>query len=260
MDRIDPRALFSLEGKTAVITGGASGIGKCVASHMAAMGANIVIFDVTLDKAAAVAAELAELYGVRAMALLCDVTAPDNIEAALSRAAQEIAVPTVLVNNAGIGLHKPCLELTREEWLRVNDVNYNGIFYMATAFARMLVRRGMKGSIINTGSMSAQIVNVPQQQIAYNSSKAGVIHMTHTLAVELAPYGIRVNAVSPGYIFTELTAKRPQQMRDDWAGRTPQGRLGTPEDLAAAYIYLASDHADYTTGCNIVIDGGYTLI
>ena len=108
--------------------------------------------------------------------------------------------------------------------------------------------------------MSAQIVNVPQQQIAYNSSKAGVIHMTHTLAVELAQYNIRVNAVSPGYIFTELTKKRPQDLRNEWARRTPQNRLGTPEDLGSAYIYLASDSARYTTGCNLVVDGGYTLI
>ena len=114
------------------------------------------------------------------------------------------------------------------------------------------------GCIINTCSMSAKIVNVPQQQIAYNSSKGGVLHMTRTLAVELAPHGIRVNSVSPGYMFTPMTAKRPQELKDFWMARIPQGRMGTPEDLATAYIYLASDFSKYTTGCDIVVDCGYT--
>lgn len=260
MEKINRASLFSLQDKVIIVTGGASGIGRTVANYMAAMGAHIAIFDVSAEKAEGVAAELQELYSGRAAAFACDVTKPEQIEQALERVVETLGVPDVLVNNAGIGLHKFCLDFTQEEWLRVNDVNYNGIFYMATAFARLLIRHGKGGSIINTGSMSAQIVNVPQQQIAYNSSKAGVIHMTHTLAVELADYGIRVNAVSPGYIFTELTAKRPQELRDDWASRTPQKRLGVPDDLAAAYIYLASDSARYTTGSNIVVDGGYTLI
>lgn len=260
MERIDSGKLFSLQGKTVVITGGASGIGKGVANYMAASGANIAIFDVSQEKAADVAAELEALYGIKAVAVHCDVTEPASIEAALDASEAALGVADTLVNNAGIGLHKFCLDITQEEWLRVNNVNYNGMFYMATAFARRLVKVGKPGSIVNTASMSAAIVNIPQQQIAYNSSKAGVVHMTHTLAVELAPHHIRVNCVSPGYTLTELTAKRPQEMRDRWASSTPMNRLATPDDLAPAYIYLASDQAGYTTGCNIAIDGGYTII
>lgn len=166
----------------------------------------------------------------------------------------------ILFNNAGIGMHKHCLEVTPEDWKRVNDVNYNGVFYVATAFARFLVSQNKGGSIINTASMSALIVNVPQEQIAYNSSKAGVVQMTHSLAVELARYGIRVNSISPGSIFTEMTAKRPKELRDFWCSRIPLGRMGTPEELATGVIYLASDSAGYTTGCNLVMDGGYTII
>ena len=259
LTKIDGSRLFSMEGKRVIVTGGASGIGRTVANYMSSVGADIIIFDVNLEGAKETAAELKELYGTNTAAFACDVTDPEDIEKVLDEVFEAYGAPAnVLVNNAGIGQHKFCLDVTKDEWLRVNDVNYNGMFYMAAAFSRRLVREKMPGCIINTCSMSAKIVNVPQQQIAYNSSKGGVLHMTRTLAVELAPHGIRVNSVSPGYMFTPMTAKRPQELKDFWMARIPQGRMGTPEDLATAYIYLASDFSKYTTGCDIVVDGGYT--
>ena len=202
MEKVNLEVLFSLKGKTVVVTGGASGIGRSVANYMAGAGADIVILDVSFEGAKAVASEIAKLYSNKTHAIGCNVTDPADVATALAEAETLTGHFDILVNNAGVGLHKSCLEITPEEWLHVNNVNYNGMFYMATEFARRLIAANRSGSIINTGSMSAQIVNVPQQQIAYNSSKAGVIHMTHTLAVELAQYNIRVNAVSPGYIFT----------------------------------------------------------
>lgn len=260
MEKINLEALFSLKGKTVVVTGGAGGIGRTVAGYMAGAGADIVLLDIAIDGAQAAAAEISETYAVQTLAISCDVTDPVNVAAALAEAETLTGHLDVLVNNAGVGLQKFCLDVTPEEWLRVNNINYNGIFFVATEFARRLIAAGRPGSIINTGSMAAKTVLVPQQQIAYNSSKGGVIQMTHTLAVELAEHNIRVNAVSPGYIFTELIKKRPQEMRETWAQRTPQKRLGSPEDLAAAYIYLASNSAGFTTGCNIAVDGGYTLL
>ena len=140
------------------------------------------------------------------------------------------------------------------------DVNLNGIFYVAVSFCRWVSSRGKKGSIINTASMSGLIVNIPQKQASYNASKAGVIHLTKTLAVEWADKGIRVNSISPGYIATDLIQDVREDWKNQWVSMIPFGRMGKPEELAGAVVYLASDAASYTSGCNIVIDGCYTLL
>lgn len=260
MDKITLEQLFSLKGKSALVTGGASGIGKIVSEHLAAVGANIVIFDIQAEKAAAVAENIANSYGVKTLSMVCNVADPDSVERSVSQAMDRMENLDILFNNAGTGMHKSCLEVSPDDWKKVNDVNYNGVFYMAAAFARHLVKQGRTGSIINTASMSGLIVNVPQAQIAYNSSKAGVIQMTRSLAVELATHGIRVNSISPGYMKSEMTAQRPQELKDFWNARIPMGRMGTPYELATAVIYLAADSSSYTTGSNIIIDGGYTVL
>jgi sorbose reductase len=259
-DRITIQQLFSLEQKVVLVTGGASGIGKIVSEHLAAVGANIVIFDVQQEKAEIVAKNIADMYGVNTLAMTCDVTDPDKVEKCINISAEKMGTLDVLFNNAGIGMHKFCLDVTPDDWKKVNDVNYNGVFYVATAFARFLVKNKKPGSIINTASMSGTIVNVPQEQVAYNSSKAGVIQMTRSMSVELAHFGIRVNSISPGYMKSEMTAQRPQELRDFWNTRIPLGRMGTPKELATAVIYLAADSSSYTTGSNIIIDGGYTVL
>ena len=260
MDKITLEQLFSLKGKSALVTGGASGIGKIVSEHLAAVGANIVIFDIQAEKAAAVAENIANIYGVKTLSMVCNVVDPESVERSVSQAMDQMENLDILFNNAGTGMHKSCLEVSPDDWKKVNDVNYNGVFYVAAAFARHLVKQGRTGSIINTASMSGLIVNVPQAQVAYNSSKAGVIQMTRSMAVELATHGIRVNSISPGYMKSEMTAQRPKELKDFWNARIPMGRMGTPYELATAVIYLAADSSSYTTGSNIIIDGGYTVL
>ena len=250
--------LFSLENKVALITGGYRGIGKAVAEGMAQAGADIVLWDL-LD-ASEVASYISKKYGVRAIAFVCDVTNPHEVEKVMANSVKAMGSLDVLFNNAGIGPHKDALEVTPEEWRKVMNVNLDGIFYVATAFAKYLISANKKGAIINTASMSGLIVNIPQKQASYNASKAGVIHLTKTLAIEWANKGIRVNSISPGYIATDLIGNVREDWRQQWTQMIPFGRMGKPEELAGAVIYLASEASSYTSGCNIVIDGCYTLL
>lgn len=252
--------MFGLSGKAALVTGGARGIGACVAGKMAAVGADIVIFDVLEEEAQKTAASIAKEHGVRATAYKCDVTKPQEVQDKLAQAVADMGALDILFNNAGIGYQKSFLDNTEEEWRRVIDINLNGAFFMAQAFAKYLVENGRPGSIVNTASMSGIIVNVPQQQCSYNASKAALAHLSKSMAVELAQKNIRVNSISPGYIFTDLTAAIPQETQDAWLGMIPMGRMGTPEELAGAVIYLASDSASYTNGCDLVVDGCFTVV
>jgi sorbose reductase len=252
--------LFSLQGKVAVVTGGAQGIGKCVAAHLAKVGADIVIFDVKADKALATAKEIGEKTGRRTMALSVDVTKPDQVKAGITKAGETMGTLDLLFNNAGIAVHKSAHEVTPEEWLKVINVNLNGIYFMATEFARYLVKNHKKGAICNTASMSGHIVNWPQEQASYNASKAGVIQLTKSLAVEYVKDGIRVNCISPGYIYTELTGTMRKDWQERWMDITPYGRYGKPEELVGAVIYLLSDSASFTSGTDLIVDGCYTAV
>ena len=250
--------IFSLKNKVALITGGNQGIGKVVSRYLADAGADIIILD--LNDASAVAASIAEEYGVRAKAYVCDVTEQETVESVVAQAAGAMGTLDILFNNAGIVSHKFVLDLLPGEWEKIINVNLNGVYYVAKAFANYLVANGKGGSIINTASMSGTIVNVPQEQASYNTSKAAVVHLTKSFAVELAPKGIRVNCISPGYIATEMLEFIRQDWKDYWTSIIPYRRLGTPEELAGAVIYLASDASTYTTGSDIIIDGGFTIV
>lgn len=250
--------IFSLKGKVAIVTGGNQGIGKVVAGYIADAGADVVIFD--LNDAAPVAKAIAAEYGVRTAAVTCDVTKPEEVEKAIAEAAEKMGTLDLLFNNAGICLHKDALDCTPQDWLNVVNVNLNGIFFVAQAFGRHLVRSGKKGNIVNTASMSATIVNIPQGQASYNSSKAGVAHLTKSLAVEWAGKGIRVNSISPGYIMTEMTGKVRRDWQEYWVSTIPFRRMGKPEELAGAVIYLLSDASTYTSGCDMLIDGCFTVV
>jgi sorbose reductase len=252
--------LFSLEGKVVVVTGGAQGIGKAVAEHIAAVGGDIVIIDQQTEKAQNTAAEIAEKYNRRTFAIGADVTKPEEIAQAFEKADAEMGNLDLLFNNAGIVLQKPVVDLAPDEWRKVIDVNLNGIFFVAQAFGRYLISRNKKGAIVNTASMSGTIVNYPQQQASYNASKAGVVQLTKSLAVEWADKGIRVNSISPGYIFTELTSFVREDWRNMWKELTPIKRMGKPEELAGAVIYLLSDSASFATGTDLIIDGGFTIV
>jgi len=250
--------IFSLKNKVALITGGNQGIGKVVSQYLADAGADIVILD--LNDASAVAASIAAEYGVRTAAYVCDVTDQPGVESTIAKAAETMGTLDILFNNAGIVSHNSVLDLQPGEWEKIINVNLNGVFYVAKAFANYLVANGKGGSIINTASMSGTIVNVPQEQASYNTSKAAVVHLTKSFAVELASKGIRVNCISPGYIATEMLDFIRKDWKEYWATLIPFRRLGTPEELAGAVIYLASDASTYTTGSDIIIDGGFTVV
>lgn len=252
--------MFSLSGKKSVVTGGARGIGKIVADKMAMMGSDIAILDILKDEGQATAKEIAASHGVKAEFYYCDVTKPAEVDATIAKIATDFGGLDVLFNNAGVVLHKAALDVTPEEWLNVIDINTNGVFFVARAFAKKLVELDRPGSIINNASMSATIVNVPQEQISYNASKAAVVHMSKSMAVEWVKYGIRVNTISPGYMKTDLTVHVRQDWIDKWEEMTPYGRLGRPEELAGAVIYLASDCSSFTSGCEIVVDGLFSAI
>lgn len=251
--------MFSLQGKVAVVTGGARGIGKTVAGHLAMMGAEIAVIDL-LEEAHTTAEGIAKAHGVKARAYICDVTEPAGVERTIDTIARDFRAVDILFNNAGVCLHKPALEVNREEWLGIFDVNVNGVFYVAAAFARKLIALKRGGSIINTASMSAAIVNIPQPQASYNASKAAVVHLTKSLAVEWAKYGIRVNCISPGYTFTEMTAHVRKDWTDIWEDMTPFKRMGKPEELSGAVVYLAGDCSSFTSGSDIIIDGCFTCV
>ena len=250
--------LFSLKGKVAVITGGHQGIGKAAACGIADAGADVCIID--LQDSADVAAAIAGEFGVRAKSYICNVTDPDAVEACIRRAASDMGTLDLLFNNAGITHVAHAEEMSAEDWDRVVKVNYYGIFYVATAFARYLIENKKGGSIVNTASMSSHIVNIPQCQAGYNSSKAGVRHLTKTLAVEWWRYGIRVNSISPGYIRTELTSIARKDWVDFWMNQMPGMRFGVPEELVGGVIYLLSDAASYTSGSDLVMDGCFTCV
>ncbi len=252
--------LFSIEGKKGFITGGAQGIGECLATAMAKLGAEVGIVDINLAKAQETAARIAEETGSKVIAYQCDVTSADSAQAMVEAFVKDFGEIDFAVNNAGIFTGIPVLEIDQKSFESVIDVNLNGVFYTAQAAARQMVKQGKGGSIVSTASMSAHIVNVPQTIANYNASKAGMIHLSKSMAVELAPHNIRVNCVSPGYMQTDLIATMAD-MLPIWLSKMPEGsRLGYPEDLIGAYVYFISDASKYATGADLVVDGGYTII
>ncbi len=250
--------IFSLKNKLAVVTGGNQGIGKIVADYLADAGADIIIID--LNDATAVTGEIASKHGVKTASYICDVTDNASVDKVMETITADMGCPDILFNNAGICMHKDALDLAYGEWEKVINVNLNGVFYVAKAFATQLKAAKKGGSIINTASMSGIIVNIPQSQASYNATKSAVIQLTKSLAVEWVELGIRVNSISPGYIATEMTGTVRQDWQDYWKSLIPMKRMGTPEELAGAVIYLASDASTYTNASNIVIDGGFTSV
>jgi sorbose reductase len=248
--------LFDLHGKRALVTGASSGIGRKVAEAYLQAGAQVAIAARHSEALEQVAADLASA-GSRVLPVCCDVTQPDQVDRMLDQVTAELGGVDIAVCNAGIVTVKPMLEMSLEEFQRIQDTNVTGVFLTAQAAARQMVRQGHGGVIITTASMSGHIINVPQQVGHYCASKAAVIHLTKAMAVELAPHQIRVNSVSPGYIRTELVEPLTEY-HAQWEPKIPLGRMGGPEELTGLYLYLASEASSYMTGSDIVIDGGYT--
>ena len=250
---------FRLDGKVAVITGAARGIGFATADALSEAGAHVVLTD--MDGAAVEAsAKALAAKGRKTSAMVLDVTDSKAVESVHQVIIKQHGKVDVLVCNAGIAISFiPAEEMDDATWSKVIDVNLNGVFWCCRSFGKgMLARKS--GSIINLGSMSADIVNYPQQQAQYNASKAGVHHLTRSLAAEWADRGVRVNAVAPTYIETDLTRKvgeMPEVLKE-WIESTPMGRMGQPSEIASAILFLASDAASLMTGSIVSVDGGYT--
>lgn len=248
-----------LDGKKGFVTGAARGIGKCTATAFAEAGADVAIVDMDFATAEVTAKEIAEATGRKVIAIKCDVTQEDQVQAMVDQVVAELGGLDFCHANAGICINAPAEEMTYAQWKKVIDINLNGVFLTDTIAGKYMLANG-GGSIINTASMSGHIVNVPQPQCAYNASKAGVILLTKSLAVEWATKGVRVNCISPGYIGTELIMNAPQlkPLIAKWNDLAPMGRLGRPEELESICVYLAGDTASFTTGSDIVIDGAFT--
>ena len=248
-----------LDGKKGFVTGAARGIGKRTATAFAEAGADVAIVDLDIEVAQQTAKELAEKTGRKIIAIKCDVTDEADVQKMVDTVVAELGGLDFCHANAGICINAPADEMTYQQWLKVINVNLNSVFLTDTIAGKYMLAHG-GGSIINTASMSGHIVNVPQPQCAYNASKAGVMQLTKSLAVEWAKKNVRVNSISPGYIGTELIMAAPhlKSLIEQWNAMAPMGRLGAPEELMGIVVYLASDAASFTTGSDFVIDGAFT--
>ena len=248
--------MFGLNGKVAIVTGGGRGIGQVIAQGLAEAGAEVVILS---RSGAEETVKLIAEAGGKAYDLKADVTDETQVDKALAEILERSGSIDILFNNAGICMHQSTLEATVEEFREVVDINLTGEFIMCRAVGRIMIERGIKGSIINMASMSGTIVNIPQWQVSYNASKAGVIGMTKSMAREIASRGIRVNAVAPGFIETEMMDQMTDAAKEAGKAQIPFGRYGKTEEIANVVAFLASEKASYITGQVICVDGGMAM-
>ncbi len=253
---------FRLNGRTALVTGGGQGIGRAYVHALADAGASVAVVDISLPHAEEVAGEVAS-KGLEAIAVQADVTKVDQIQAMVDTVMRKWGHLTIGVNNAGIAQWVAAEEMSEDEWDRMLDLNLKGVFLCAQAEACVMFQRGY-GKIINTASMTGTAVVRPQNQAHYNAAKAGVIHLTRSLAGEWAARGINVNSISPGYTRTKLVddlLRTPvgKEMLPKWMSMTPMNRMGEVTDLQGAVVYLASEASDFMTGNDMIIDGGYCV-
>jgi len=243
-----------LEGKNAIITGAGRGIGKAIARKFLAEGARILICDVVAERLNSTSQELSALGKVESM--IGDLTDPAFCDALVAHAMESLGELNILANNAGIAIVQPFLETTQDIWERTLDVNVKAMYMLSQRAAKVMVAQGKGGAIVNMASTNGHVGE--RGLAAYNTSKGGVVMLTKTMAIELAKYGIRVNAVSPGFILTDLAREggMDKAMIRDYIQKIPLGRYGRPEEVADLFAYLASDEASFITGASVIIDGG----
>ena len=248
--------MISLAGKTAIVTGAARGIGAACARAFAEHGANVVLGDVLEDQCAETAANISADTGAATLSVSADVSDPADCAALLAACTDRFDGCDILLNNAGIIVPGSILDATIEDFDRVIAVNLRGTFLLSRLVARHMVERGTKGAIINMSSTNA-VVTIPDQ-MPYAASKGGVQQMTRAMAMALAPHDIRVNAIGPGTILTDMlkVVIADDEARRTILSRTPMGRIGGPEEVASVAVFLASDYASYLTGETIFPDGG----
>ncbi|MGH9105351.1 MAG: SDR family NAD(P)-dependent oxidoreductase [Acidimicrobiales bacterium] len=249
---------FDLGGAVALVTGGRRGLGHAFARALASAGARVAISSRSAEAGSA-AAQAMSAEGLEVTAVTGDVTSYRDVEAMAGQVEQRYGPVDVLVNNAGTVVHLPSLELSPESWRSVLSVNLDGLWYCSQVVGRSMVARN-KGVIINIGSISGMIVNRPQWQPAYNASKAAVHQLTRSLAAEWAPYNVRVNALALGYVRTEMSPDPtgPEEVQR-WVDDVPMKKMATPDEVAPAVVFLASEASSFMTGSVIVLDGGYTV-
>jgi NAD(P)-dependent dehydrogenase (short-subunit alcohol dehydrogenase family) len=248
---------FDLTGKTAVVTGGNTGLGEAFARALVEAGAGVALAARTRERSERVAEEISEETG-KAIAVDLDVTDPEQVDRMIEEVTERLGPVDILVNSAGVCYHRPAAEVPQEEWHDVFDVNVHGLWHCAQRVGRRMIEEG-GGNIINIGSISAMIVNRPQWQPAYNASKAAVHQLTKSLAAEWAPHNVRVNALAPGYVKTAMAPVDEPRFYRYWIEDAPMQRYAMPEELGPSIVYLASDASSFMTGSVLVVDGGYTL-
>lgn len=242
-----------LEGKNMIVTGGASGIGLATVRRCLREGANVVLSDMPQSEGAARARAL-DGQGGRCVFMACDVTSTEQVDRLVADTAAQLGSVDVVFSNAGIGGLSPAQDMPDADYLRIIDINLNGVFRVARAALRQMYAQG-SGSLINCASILGTLGQ--SGTVAYSAAKGGVVNMTRTLAIEAAPRGVRVNSVGPGYIDTPLLKGLPPEMREALIKLHPIGRLGRDEEVANAVLFLASDEASFVTGAYLLVDGGY---
>ncbi|MEL4012597.1 SDR family oxidoreductase [Dryocola clanedunensis] len=249
--------LFNLQGRVAFVTGAGSGIGQMIACGLASAGANIVCFDVREDQGLNETVDAVQAMGQKACLFVGDVRKLSDLREAMAQTKSHFGRLDIAVNAAGIANANPALEMEAEQWQRVIDINLTGVWNSCKAEAELMLESG-SGSIINIASMSGIIVNRGLEQAHYNSSKAGVIHLSKSLAMEWVNKNIRVNSISPGYTATPMNT-RPEMVHQtkEFESQTPIQRMAKVEEMAGPAIFLASDAASFCTGVDLVVDGGF---
>ncbi|PJE69765.1 MAG: hypothetical protein COU98_00055 [Candidatus Staskawiczbacteria bacterium CG10_big_fil_rev_8_21_14_0_10_38_10] len=250
--------MFELNKKIAIVTGARRGMGKTHALILAKAGAKVVVSDISLEDCEKVVEEIKK-EGGEALAIKCDVSKKKEVDEMIEKTIEKFGKVDILVNNAGICQFKPFLELTEEEWERTLDINLKGYFFCAQAAAREMAKQ-KSGVIVNIASVVMGQIGMGMAGLAhYSASKGGIVALTKTLALELAPLGIRVNAISPGVIDTPMVAsvKLDPKAIEGILAQIPLRRMGRPEEISNTVLFLASDESSYITGATIVVDGGW---
>jgi NAD(P)-dependent dehydrogenase (short-subunit alcohol dehydrogenase family) len=254
---VTPSSLFDVRGKVALVTGASSGLGNHFARTLAANGATVVAAARRIDKLGFLVDDILKAGG-KAIAIPMDVTRRESVASAIAEAAKSAGVPDIVVNNAGIAQGKASIELTEDDWRSVLDTNLDGAWRVAQESAKAMIAAGKGGSIINIASVLG--LRVANALLAYATAKAGLVQATKALALEWARYRIRVNAIAPGYIETDMTRDFFQtEAGQATIKRVPQRRIGKPSDLDGALLLLASDASSYMTGSIVVVDGGHVV-
>ncbi|WP_421856862.1 SDR family oxidoreductase [Oricola sp.] len=250
--------LFDLTGRVGLVTGSGSGIGQRIAMGLAQCGADVALLDRRTDDGLAQTAEFVAAAGRKSLKISADVTSGEALAEAVARTEAELGPLTLALNAAGIANANACEEMEEAQYQTLMDINMKGVWLSCQAEARAMLAHGKGGSIVNIASMSGVIVNRGLMQVHYNASKAGVIHMSKSMAMEWVDRGIRVNSISPGYTATPMNT-RPEMVHQtrEFESQTPMQRMATVDEMVGPAVFLLSDASSFCTGVDLLVDGGF---